>query len=84
MDKEIRHYTQEISDYIKYLEREHTIILEDIKDHIRSIFGRRSDVKMFGSLATGLAAISSDMDLAVVGVKEPTRAGMYKLKQALE
>lgn len=73
-----------MSDFIKYLERDHTIILGDIKDHIRSIFGRKSDVKMFGSLATGLAALSSDMDLAVLNVGEPTASAMLRLQTQLE
>ena len=38
---------------------------------------------MFGSLATGLAAMSSDMDIAVLGVTEPTSHAMDRLKCVL-
>lgn len=41
-------------------------------------------MKMFGSLATGLAELSSDMDLGVIGVYHPTQAGMKKLKRILQ
>lgn len=39
---------------------------------------------IFGSLATGLAVVSSDMDIAVMGVKEPTSQAMDRLKEQLQ
>ena len=64
------------------MEWEHTLIRGDIKDCLRDTFGRKSNVMIFGSLATGLAVVSSDM--AVMGVKEPTSQAMDRLKEQLQ
>ena len=66
------------------MEWEHTLIRGDIKDCLRDTFGRKSNVMIFGSLATGLAVVSSDMDIAVMGVKEPTSQAMDRLKEQLQ
>ncbi|CDW86887.1 UNKNOWN [Stylonychia lemnae] len=68
-DKEIEAHTKSISSNLELLKPERDFVYNKILKISQEVYvGQKPELQMFGSLITGLALESSDMDLAVIGL----------------
>lgn len=84
-DKNIAQTTKKIQKTIEKFEEERLYVLNKLQEMANKAFpGSKPVLKMFGSLMTGLALETSDMDIAVTGLRIEDRMAMIDDLHALE
>lgn len=84
LDHDIYQYVSEIKEKIEILKPERDFVFQKISRTVDAIYeGKVAKLLLFGSLSTGLALESSDMDLAVTGLYLSDKYAMVTEMQKL-
>lgn len=84
LDQEIQAYVNQIQDNLNLLKPEREFVISKLQEVVARAFDKEQPkIEIFGSIITGLALESSDLDLAVTGLRIDDRLMMIDDLQIL-